>query len=212
MGVLALQLFPPVRDVFLGFADGVHDFALSFDPERVDDLKERVEARPFWAGEPTWFDDSLDYLRQGYGDAGLYSTSSGQLTVVTPDELARDAVEYRGRPIVLVGRVTDRTSLGGQPAHTYSVRELKMVGPVSEPFIFSGLGGEPTAISLDFQVGDVVALGGLVTARGQASTPHGPVQTAYFTALDEFSLDGGSAPIDRAVKTIRDESSGSQGG
>lgn len=208
LGGLFLQIFPVVRDFSFGVLDAGRDVAVSlvnFDAGNVDDLKERVEDRPYWSnGEPEWLDASLDFLRSGYGDDELlYNPGGGEPEVYSPEQIVADAVDLAGKPIVLVGQVVERENLGGETAYTYSSVELRVRGTTSEPYVFVGLGGEPTAVNTDQDVGSIIAVSGVVTARGRVETNDGrELQSAYFTGLVDFALDASEA-VEAAAKRLR---------
>jgi len=54
----------PVGHWIGGAADHLRDQLRSFDGQRLDSLKERIETRPFWKGEPQLLDKSLEVVRR----------------------------------------------------------------------------------------------------------------------------------------------------
>lgn len=179
--VLLAAIASPARDWVGGALDSVHDSLLGYNSRTVDNAVERIGDRPFWAGAPTFAQDSLDFLVDHVDDAEPISTleeGSTSPRVVGVDELVTDAPELEGVPVVLVGKFYSRSTLGGEELDLTREEEI-LTG--SERYAYVGMN--------DFTAADgfrgVVAMVGVLVATGRvqdADVPSG-VETSYFISL-----------------------------
>lgn len=192
--LLASSLLTPFGGFVLGVADSVRDVGrrvLDYDAGRVDDLRERVEDRPYWQEDPKFLDRSGDFLSDDASTDVLSVDEDLSPVVVSVDEIVRKGVDYNGRPVVVVGRLKSYTSLEGGGVD-FGKTEAVLTGEDPRNFIIAGDAGVLTAVpSSDREIGRAVVLSGVVFAVGRIKVAGHPIgqDSAYFASTRLFTTD-----------------------
>jgi hypothetical protein len=194
VGAAALLVIPPTASWLLGAADAVRDvgrvFVVGWDAAKLDDFKERVEDRPYWVGEPTTLDESLDWVQEHGG------TSDEPIGILSGNEPERRSVGYvldtgadnDGEPFVLVGKVLDDDTLvPGADSADHGSSEIVLGS--SEGPLTVGEGSGYIGSGFSASEGDAVAFLGVLVAIGRVEDPENEagIDSGYFLALHEAS-------------------------
>jgi hypothetical protein len=204
--VMASALVPlvtPLPSIPVKFFDAVRDGFRGYEGKYADDAREQVPDRDFWREEPTLFDSSFDWIGEGYPES-LLETSGGRLAYRSVPETVREAPDLAGRPISVVGKVTNETDLedrGGIGFDASMHTEYRLAGPDESAEVRAGLA---QSIIGGASIGDVVVMHGLVLARGVSEPPgEAPRDTAYLYITEISATDSYSGDLDTDDPTLR---------
>lgn len=199
----------PLPSLPLKVLDSVRDQFRSYDGEHADTAREQVPDRAYWKGEPELFDESFDYIAQGY-EAQILETDGGKLTYYDIPTVVRQAPGLAGTPISVVGRIVDTTDTGN---HDFSdiETEYRLAGPDDR---VEARAGVSEIIANDYsKIGDVVVMHGLVVARGVSQAPGDDARESVYLYVKEISdvedyapdlIDPTDPELRRRVKAVRE--------
>lgn len=180
--------------------------------DRVDACKERAEGagdaadtavavcrRPFWTETPTLYGVSFE-RNADPAFSGLSSEIAGEVVAFSVEHLVREAAEYAGQPVFVVGRVARNDLLGGEQGID---REVRLVGRDTSYGLVVSVNSD---LGEDLQEGQIVADNVYVAARGVArfTGSSRTVDAAYALGFlpEEAEYLEGSAAIQREARKL----------
>jgi hypothetical protein len=188
--IVAAAALTPLGGFLLEAGDGARDFvrrAYDYDAGQVDDLRERVQDRPYWQESPEFLERSMALL-EDHADQPLVSIGDTSVdlspSVITVDDLVRRGVEYEGRPVVVIGRMKSYSSLTGSNID-FGTEEALLEGKDPGSFIIAGnVGTGASPIPTEASLRSVVALVGVPVAVGRIRAVGNPIgeEAVYFAS------------------------------
>jgi hypothetical protein len=188
--------------------DGGRDFLRSPDGREADTLKEDLQERDYWVGDPKLLDGSFSFLRH-HNDDDWTKVEGASPVYLTVEDLVREAPDYEGEPVLLVAHVDDmvvRQAGGLLSDHRYSATEANVSGVDGSVAAIVGLDGSDV-VGDPVTAGSEVVFRGVPTAVGRIRFPNGAViSSVHFTALDaatDISFDVSDPSIRAEIRRIR---------
>jgi hypothetical protein len=169
-------------------------------PDGEPRVIKEIASRDIWVTRPRTFGSAADRPQTGHVNA---SSGGADFIVVTPDALVRNAPDYEGLNIILVGKVALSVQL---PSDEGFAEELTLATDHNRLAFIRRDVPEPTEETTMHRRGDVVFALGRLAAVGRARDPTGRQhQAAYFLATwvqDYFFQVVGSGTLDESLNGV----------